>query len=83
MAEGYTVTEDDLVHYWACHMDWRYEDAASEARRGIARIKAEAWDRGMRAGLDNGLHLCEAIHQMRAWPDGPPQNPHEQDGETA
>lgn len=42
MSEEYTVTEADLVHYWACHMDWRYEDAASEARRAIARIKAEA-----------------------------------------
>lgn len=42
MAEEYTPTERELVEAWAWRTRWRRKAAATEARRAIARIKAEA-----------------------------------------
>lgn len=49
----------------------------ADADRVIRKAKAEAWDEGMKAGLDNGLHIGERIiGTRRDWPDGPPPNPY-------
>lgn len=49
----------------------------AEVSELLNNIKAEAWDEGMKAGLDNGLHIGERIiGTRRDWPDGPPPNPY-------
>jgi hypothetical protein len=43
-----TPSEEEFIHYWAAHTDWRAEAAEQEARRGLARIKDAARVAGIR-----------------------------------
>lgn len=72
MTEDYRPTETDLR---AAMLNRGFTESQVSAL--LRSIKAKAWDEGMKAGLDNGLHIGERVIGTRPdWPDGPPPNPY-------
>ena len=55
MTEKYTPDEAELIGCYAGAMEEQagenYATAKADAERGIAKIKADAWTEGLRAGL--------------------------------
>lgn len=48
----YTPTEDEMRRTY-CDSYYAGDDADADFTRGIAKVKAEAWDEGQRAGAED------------------------------